>query len=157
MDSPAVINTPTHWLLRVGDGTHFKSSSKDKIWGIDSNNKSNTSKFMKEVKKGDILWFVQGKNKGKLLGMATYVGHGKRVLGPILNLSKTNEELGWTKQEGNWDIEIHYQNLYDIEYCELYTEIKSPLVIRTFNEKCHVDLPTEYNNIVRYSKANKIQ
>jgi hypothetical protein len=149
---------PTHWLLRVGDGTHFKSASKHNMWGFESTNKSN-NRFNKEAKKGDLLWFVR--TKGMLLGVATYVGHGKRILGPIIDISKTNEELGWIgRQDKDWktDMEIHYENLYDLEYCELNAGIKGQTVIRRYKEdKCELHLPTEYENIVRYSRANKVR
>jgi hypothetical protein len=143
----------THWLLRVGDGVHFKRSTKFNLWGIENSNKTN-NKFIKEAQKGDILWFVR--TKGMLLGMATYVGQGPRVLGPIVNLSMTNQELGWTDKEGKWDIEVHYKDLYDLEYCEMYTGIRGACVIRRYNEKCLLNLPEEYEQIVKYSRAKKI-
>jgi hypothetical protein len=143
----------THWLLRIGDGEHFKRSTKFNLWGIESSNKTN-NKFIKEAQKGDLLWFVR--SKGMLLGMATYVGQGPRVLGPIVNLSMTNEELGWTDKEGKWDIEVHYKDLYDLEYCEMYTGIRGACVIRPYNEKCLLNIPEEYEQIVKYSRAKKI-
>jgi len=135
-----------HWLLRVGDGVHFRCSSKFHQWGIESSNKTN-NRFQKEVKKDDILWFVR--TKGILVGVATYVGHGPRVLGDIIDLSKTNKELGWTKQKGEWDIEVHYKDLYDIEASNLHTGIKGACVIRLYNEKCLLDLPKKYQQIIK--------
>ncbi len=145
-----------HWLLRIGDGDHFASSSKMNIWGV--NSKTSGSSFVKEAKQNDILWFVKGKSKGQVIAVATLERFVKRELGPLINLTHTNEELGWTKQYGDWDYEVHFTNMYNIESCSLLTEIKSPLVIRKYDsEKCKVNLPLEYQYIVKYvGVANKI-
>jgi hypothetical protein len=141
-----------HFILRVGDGLHFKSSSSRHIWGI--NSKTPFGKwFVKTARKGDLLWFVQSKTNGKLIAVATFVGNKDRVLGPLLALTPTNEELGWTKQKGKWDTELHYENLYNLSECELYSEIKGASTIRLYSDKCKVNLPNEYPYIVRYSKV----
>jgi len=142
----------TDWLLRVSDGFNFKNSSRFKIWGIQS---SSSKSFLKDVKHGDRLWFVLNKSRGKLLAVATYTSHNKRELGPHISLSMTNEELGWTGCGPNWtsDTEIHYTDLYGLENCDLLTHIKSQTSVRQYNEKCMVNLPVEYDYIVRYSKV----
>ena len=66
------------------------------------------------------------------------------------------EDLGWVNTEGGWDTEIHYTDLYNLTDCSMFSEIKSPLVIRLYNDKCKVNLLTEYPNIVRYSRVTKI-
>jgi hypothetical protein len=143
----------THWLLRIGDGENFIRSSKYKIWGV-SNTSSDSKHFIKNVKNGDILWFVQGKSKGKIMAVATYSSHNIRELGPLVNLSMSNEELGWNGGP-DWtsEIEIHYINLYNLSDCELLTYIKSPKTIRKYDEKCKVDLAVEYNYIIKYIKV----
>lgn len=143
----------TDWLLRIGDGKNFISSSKKKIWGIASTSTANKN-FLKTVKPGDRLWFVKSKSQGKLLAVATYCSHNKREFGPLIDVTLTNEELGWTGSEIEWtsDTEIHYSDLYGLNNCELLTHINSPLTIRKYNEKCIVNLPVEYSYIVRYSK-----
>jgi hypothetical protein len=143
---------PQHFLLRVGDGIHFTDSSKFKLWGVNSKD-SPIKGFLKSVKVGDVLWFVKGKSKGQLISVATFTEAKQRILGPLIPLTLTNEQLGWTKTYGDWDTEIHYDNLYNISMCELYSEIKSPLVIRLYSDKCKVNLPEEYSNIIRYSKV----
>ncbi len=153
MDDPRQVE---HWILRVGDGDHFWSSSIKNIWGIDSNNKSNTQVFINTVKSGDLLWFVQSNSKGKLIAVATFTEMKNRETGPLIALTLTNEELGWVKTKGNWDIEVHYKNLYDLRLCDLLSEIQSPKVIRKYNEKCKVNLPLEYPYIVKYSKVTAI-
>jgi hypothetical protein len=144
----------TDWLPRVGDGENFKNSSKLRIWGIDSNSKA-SKYFMKNVKQGDRLWFVKNKCHGKILAVATFRSFNQRDLGPLINTTFTNDELGWTNDTTKWtsDIEIHYTDLYNVSECELLTHIQSAKTIRKYNEKCRVNLPVEYSNIVRYSKV----
>jgi len=142
----------TDYLFRVGDGENFKNSSKLNIWGV--NSKSNLGKwFINNVKPGDRLWFVQGKSNGKLIGVAIFRSHNKRELGPLINITMSNEELGWNGEGPDWtsDTEIHYSNLYDLNDCNLLTHIKGPSTIRKYDEKCRVNLPVEYSYIVRYS------
>lgn len=143
----------TDWLLRVGDGENLKNSSKFRIWGISS--KTSTNKyFLKNVKFGDRLWFVKSKSQGKLIAVATYRSHNIREFGPLIDISLSDEELGWTGAETDWyaDVEVHYTDLYGLNDCELLTHIKGAATIRKYDEKCRVDLSVEYSYIVRYSK-----
>lgn len=144
----------TDWLLRVGDGYNFSNSSRYKIWGIQSTTSDNKY-FIKNVKPGDRLWFIQSKSHGNILAVATYRSHNKRDFGPLVDLSMTNEELGWTGEGPDWtsDTEIHYTDLYNVSKCELLTHINGPKTVRKYNEKCRVVLPVEYSYIVRYSKV----
>jgi hypothetical protein len=142
---------PAHYLLRIGDGDHFNASSTKSIWGINSAHPWCKS-FISTIKEGDLLWFVKSKNKGQIVAMATFTKIQERVLGPLIELTLTNEELGWDKSEGYWDTEVHYKDLYNLTECNMFSEIKSSLVIRLYNDKCKVDLPAEYQHIVRYSK-----
>jgi hypothetical protein len=145
----------THYLFRVGDGDHFKASSSKGIWGILSSTVFGKG-FLAAVKPGDVLWFVKGeRSKGLLLAAATFVEVKERVLGPLISLTATNEELGWTKTDGDWDVEVHFKDLYNIEDCELHSEIKGSATIRQYNDLCMVNLPQEYANIVRYSKVSR--
>lgn len=143
----------TDWILRVGDGENFKHSSKYKIWGISS---TYTNKhFLKNVKPGDRLWFVKSKSHGKLIAVATYRSHNTRDFGPLIDISMTDNELGWSGSGTDWsaDVEVHYTDLYGLNYCELLTHIKSPMTIRKYDDKCRVNLAVEYSYIVRYSKV----
>ena len=138
------------YLIRAGDGENFKNSSRHKIWGIES--RSNKY-FMKNVKPGDRLWFVKSKSQGKLLAVATYKSHNFREFGPLVDISMTDEQLGWTGGGERWtsNVEIHYTDLYGLEKCDLLTNIQGPLTIRKYNDKCKVNLPLQYSNIVRFS------
>ena len=144
----------TDWLLRVGDGENLKNSSKYRIWGISS--KISTNKhFLKNVNPGDRLWFVKSKSQGKLVAVATYRSHNSRDFGPLIDISLTNEELGWSGSGEDWsaDIEIHYSDLYGLSDCELLTHIKGAATIRKYDEKCRVNLAVEYSYIVLYSRV----
>ena len=141
-----------HWLLRVGNGENFRNSSTHKIWGINSNHSQNKY-FLRTVKKGDKLWFVKKKSKGQLIAVSTYKSYNNRIVGPLIKLNLTNTELGWDETEGNWDIEVHYENLYNITNCNLLSKIQGACTIRLYNKKCVIDLPNEYDNIEKYSKV----
>jgi len=143
----------TDWILRVGNGLNLISSSKYKIWGIQSTTPDNKY-FLKNVKSGDRIWFVKNKSQGKLLAVATYCSHNNRVFGPLINVSMTNEELGWTGEGPDWisDTEIHYTDLYSLDNFELLTHIKGVKTVRKYNEKCKINLAVEYSYIVRYNK-----
>lgn len=144
---------PQHWFLHIGDEKHFLASMPKQIWGIKSSY-SHGKYFLRTAKQGDILWFVK---KGSLLSaMAIFMETRKREVGPLIALTPTSEELGWTKGGDSWDTEVHYKELYDVSGLELHTGLKGTYVIRLFNkDKCDVNLPTEYDMIVRYSKVQK--
>jgi len=144
-----------HWIIRIGNGNHFISSSKFKIWGINSKDKSNTSKFINDVKENDILWFVTSESKGNVIAVSVFKEIKIRSIGPLINLSMTNEELGWVDQEGEWDMEICYKELYNIRILNILTRIKSPRTYRRYSDnlvKIPVNLIEEYEKIVKYSK-----
>jgi hypothetical protein len=142
---------PTHFLLRIGDGNHFKNSSSKSIWGINSDAPCGKW-FINTAKEGDLLWFVKGKSNGQIVAVATFKGIKARSIGPLITISLTNEELGWTETDGAWDTEIYYSGLYNLTQCNLFSEIKGARPIRLYNDKCIVNLPMEYTHIVRYSK-----
>ena len=145
----------TDWILRVGDGQNFIRSSSYKIWGIQTLTSPDGKHFIKHVNPGDRLWFVTSGTQGKLIAVATYRSHNEREFGPLINISMTNEELGWMGEGSDWtsDTEVHYSDLYGLNNCELLTHIKSPKTIRKYNEKCRVNLAVEYSYIVRYSRV----
>ena len=132
-----------HWLLHTGDGVNFANSSKKNIWGVNSQHR-NVKGFLRCVKKGDKLWFVNSKNRGLLVSVATFDRAQKRTA--------TNDELGWTK-DGKWDTEILFENQYDIRALKKLSDIIGQVTVRLYNEKCKVNLPAEYENIVRYSQV----
>ena len=146
---------PQHFIFRIGDGTHFISSSSKYIWGINTNSKAPFGKWFKSnAEEGDLLWFITGKSKGHIVAVATFTGTKERILGPLVELTYTNSELGWTKTKGDWNTEVHYKDLYNLTQCNLFSEIRCTSTIMLYSEKCKVNLPTEYPHIVRYSKVS---
>jgi hypothetical protein len=146
---------PQHWLLRVADGVHFERSQKYMRWGVNSKH-SWVPAFLRRVRSGDVLWFIKGKSNGQAIGVATFTQHCPRVLGPLIAITPTDEDLGWVESRGDWDVEVHYKDLYITDSLNILTNIKSPLVGRLFNsDKCTADLPLEFRNIIRYSTAVK--
>ena len=142
----------THWIVRVGDGKNFKSSICHKIWGI-TQKSSQYKSFSNNVKEGDILWFLGNYKVGKkFLGVATYRMQKKREIGPLISLTLTNEELGWS--EGDWDLEIHYDNLYLLEDIDMVGSFGFQFsILKTTSLKIDIDFVKEYANIVKYSKV----
>lgn len=141
-----------HYLIRVGDSKNFIRSSKSQIWGLKST-ASYGKGFLSNVQHGDTLWFVKNKTKGQLIAVATYVSHNRREVGPLVNLTPSNAELGWTGDKADdCDIEIHYTSLYDLTDCNLMSNIQGQQTIRKFGSGCCIDLPNEYIYIARYRK-----
>jgi hypothetical protein len=149
-ESDSEDSSENHWLLRIGDGVHFANSSKKNIWGVEE---CKSKKFLKNVKKGDKLWFVLTKSQGLLVSVATFDRVQKRELGPFIAVTATNHELGWTEQDGEWDTEVLFENQYDIRALNLLSRIQGQNSIHSYNESCKVNLPAEYDNIVHYSQV----
>ena len=150
---------PNHFLLHIGDGDHFTVSSSKSVWGINSNY-TYSKGFLNSVKNGDLLWFVKSNTNGQIVAVATFTATQQRIIGPVIDLTLTDAELGWdkigcgkSKKPGEWDTEIHYKELYNLTNCNLISEIKGAAIIRQYNDKCKVNLVSEYQNIVRYSKV----
>ncbi len=139
-----------HWLVRVGDGINFWNSSKYHIWSANSKTPDNVY-FLENAAEGDILWFVTNKSKGHLIAVASYKKWVTRNVGPLIALTRTDEELGWDVDGAKYDTEIHYTCLINIADLKLLSKINSPKVKRVYNPlKCAVDLPAEYTLIQRY-------
>jgi hypothetical protein len=136
------------WFLRVGDGINF-SNSKYNIWGI----KSYGKELFRNMNIGDRLWFVKNKSQGKIVAVATYKSYNKRLIGPLVNITATNEELGWKGKDNEWDTEIHYTDLYDLSEFNLHAHIKGIQSILKYNCNCKIDLPIEYSYIMKYCKV----
>ena len=107
---------------------------------------TNGKGFIKHVKPGDRLWFVEGGTGGQPSAVATYRSNNMRIAG----LTMSNEELGWTGEGSDSDIELHYTDLYKISHIEILTGIVGPVAVRKYNEKCKVNLAVEYISIKRY-------
>jgi hypothetical protein len=146
---------PQHWIFRVGDGSNFYGSRKHLIWGIKTVS-SDGKCFVSRAEPGDIIWFLTNHKAGKkLIAVATFTKIIKREIGPLISLTLTNEELGWS--EGSWDTEVHYSDLYMIEDLEMTLTVSLMMtVVRTTTISSDIDFQKEYDNIVKYSKVKRI-
>ena len=133
--------TPTNYIFRVGDGENFWNSSHLYTWGANGLSGLNT------ITKGDRMWFVTNKSKGKIIAVATFDSINRRG-----DCTLTDGELGWTGN-CNWNYEINYKHLYDVVNLNLLTNIQGNCSIRKYNENCEVNLPLQYPLIVCYSRA----
>jgi len=144
-----------HYIIRIGDGVNFINSSKYNCWGLNSNN-NNAKHLIKNIKENDILWFIKNKTKGQVIAVSKYTRNEKRILGPLINISKTNEELGWDNIE-NIDTIIYYDNIYNISRCNIFINLKGQNTIYKYsNDKYNIDLKKEYDNIIKYSNITTI-
>ena len=143
---------PNHFIMRIGNGKNFNNSSLQSIWGI--NSKSSSGKgFISKVKKGDLLWFITSNSKGHIVAVATFTRTRERVLGPLIPLTPTDEQLGWTNTKDKYNTEVHYKNLYNLTKCNLLSESNVRSVAQYYPNGCKVNLPEEYPNIIRYCKV----
>lgn len=139
-----------HWYIRVSDGINFKNSSKFNIYGTKSWY-SNSKHFINNAKTGDIIWLVTDyKHSNVVIACVKYKLCKKRMIGPLVNLDKTNSELGWNK--GEWDTEIHYTDLYNIEKCNFrITYLPNMCSIGRIKDIDRIkELDNEYSNITKY-------
>lgn len=148
------------WYIRVGDAKNFINSSPLGIWGIQSTNACGKY-FCKNVRLGDRLWFIKSKSEGLIIAVATFTGLVNRQLNnDQSNLTRTNEELGWTLTDSCiWtsDMEVHYENLSNIESCRLLTKLKcqSSQLLYKLN-RGEINLPETYNNIMQYQNITRV-
>ena len=141
-----------HWILRIGDASNFNNSKKLNIWALKSWAPDGKN-FLSNAKEGDILWFLTNYTRGrKLIGVAKFIRTTKRVLGPLFPLTKTNEDLGWG--DGNWDVEINFEDLYCIESLDMCLDVKHKSSIsKSSTVASDIDFELEYKNIVKYSNV----
>ena len=145
----------TFWIIRVNDGENFRKS-KYPFWGVKRGRNGCMKTIIKKIKPGDILWFMTSKlYGGKIIGMSEYNGFYDRQDEPLLQINtKTNEEQNWQGNE-NWDIQIHYSNLYITEKQDIVGCIQcgaNILEYETFKCKINSDLYEHYKNYKIYSE-----
>ena len=131
-----------HHIIRVADGINFKNS-KYPFWGV-KRQKNNIMKgfINNQLKSGDILWFCTNKdNGGKAIGMAEYTVFYDRQDEPLFKINTfTNEEQGWVG-DGDWDIQIHYKDLYLTEKQNINVILRGSSSIITYD----IDNPNQQN------------
>ena len=140
-----------HWLIRVGDGKNFRKS-KLTIWGVKKCHKGMVNKF----KPGDILWFLVNQDcGGKIIGMAEFTNFYDRKDEPFIQMNTiTNSEQGW-EGDSEFDIQIHYKNLYNTEKQNIKICLKGRNTILNYEivkSKIKDDLVLHYNNYKFYAE-----
>lgn len=138
-----------HWIIRIGDGENFKNS-KYPFWGLINHWKPYASK----IKENDILWFLCNiTNDNNVLGMAKFTKMLDKRDEVLINIETTNNiEQGWDGD--NWDLELHYTDLYDASNSDI--KITLPFNLSIINYNKHKDKITEnlvehYNGFKKYA------
>ena len=100
------------WIIRIHEYDTFRTLNQKRLWPYDSRNQWSCKKFHKTVKKGDIIWFVQAKSNGRILGVATFqkLDTLSQSLKSTLILPESMEEV---------DTQINYGKFYHLEDLEL--------------------------------------
>ena len=132
-----------NWLLRIGDGRNFENSTKFNIWGFQGNTTSGKC-FIKNVKKGDKLWFIINGKAGlaQVNAVATF-----ESFNPRNDKTLSDNDLGWANAD-KYDYEIRYSNLFNVFSSNLYTGITCRTVISRANHNCKLNLDEEYSKIL---------
>ena len=144
-----------HWIFRVKDGKNFLNS-KYPFWGVKRGRANCIKTIVKKINEGDILWFLTSKPYGaKFIGMAEYTKFYDRNDEPLVKLNTlSNEEQGWVGNE-DWDIQIHYKNLYNTARQNIQAIIQNSSIIlkyTTFRNKIEEDLIKHYENFKFYAE-----
>jgi hypothetical protein len=149
------MSEPNHWIIRVADGANFRNS-KMPFWGVKRGPGGGIKTIVKKMKPGDVLWFMTAKaHGGKMIGMAEYDKFYDRADEPLLPIHTTsNEEQGWDGDD-DWDIQMHYFNLYNTEKQNITACINCPATIMqydTFKDKVNGDLKIHYDGFKFYAE-----
>ena len=143
-----------HWIIRTNDGVNFKNSNYP-VWGVVRGKNNQIKTTVSKIKEGDILWFITSKKHGgKIIGMAEYICFYDRKEEPLISIKTyTNEEQNWTGN-GEWDIQLHYKNLYETERQDIKISISSQSPIlnyKTFKNTGIPDLENHYKGFKFYA------
>lgn len=149
------IPSPKHWLVRVNDGENFRNSSHP-FWGVKKGKNGCIKGVVDKLKNGDILWFITSKKYGgNAIGMGEYISYHDRDSEPLLSVhTYSNEEQNW-KGDGNWNIQLHYKNLYITEKQNINVVVQCGGVIleyETFKNRIMQDLYIHYDGFKLYAE-----
>jgi|SaaInlV_125m_DNA_1040241.scaffolds.fasta_scaffold31888_1 hypothetical protein len=142
-----------HWILKVADGKNFKNS-KFPFWGLKAGKKDIVKNLALKIKEGDILWFLCNKsNDNKIIGMATFSKLLDKRDELLIQIETTScIEQGWDGSD--WEIELHYTNLYNAEKQNIKIDEKlGQFPITNYNnnkDKINEDLENHYNGFKYY-------
>ena len=128
-----------HYIIRIGDGTNFAKTKRFNAYALNSR-AATVCLFIRNIQKGDVLWFVKRQTLGQLCYVAVYKGITDKELG-----------LGPTY---NWKFE--YEELINIKRYKLLTQIKDPNTVPTYDYvNGHINLIREYTLILGDEKFRK--
>ena len=154
-----------HYIFIIGYENNFINSSKKNIWLIQSRFKN----ILNKIKKGDVLWFVRKKINddkyiGRIIGVANFVSIPKNKNKYIRTIS--NKELGIIDKKNKYNVEIHYNNFYNLTKFDLYTKLLLRTNINFYDNILKkkvrnnvIDLYNEYLKIcimIKYKLFNKL-
>ena len=147
---------PKHWLIRVQDGENFRNS-KYQFWGVKRGSGGGIKTIVNKIQKGDILWFMTSKKHGgKLIGMCEYTYYYDRKDEPLILMNTyLNKEQNWKGKE-DWEIQIHYKNLYITEKQNIKASVQCGGIIleyETFKDRGLPNLYNHYNNLKYYAES----
>jgi len=146
----------THWIIRCNDGENF-NNSKNPFWGVKRGKNGCIKTIVNKLKQGDILWFMTSKSfGGQLIGMVEYINYYDRTDEPLIRINTlSNKEQGW-KGDDNWDLQLHYCNLYDIRKQNIKACIQCGGIVleyNTFKKKLSINLEEHYKNYIFYAET----
>tara|TARA_B100000925_G_C21649340_1_gene320779 strand:- start:75 stop:542 length:468 start_codon:yes stop_codon:yes gene_type:complete len=148
-------NKKNFWIIRVKDGENFRNS-KFPFWGVKRGKNGCIKTVVKKINAGDILCFMTSKKYGaKIIGMSEYCNFYDRNDEPLIKINTlSNKEQNWIGDE-EWDIQIHYCNLYVTERQNIECCVQCGGVIleyETFKNKIKEDLYKHYKNFKFYAE-----
>lgn len=148
-----------HWIIRVGNGMNLDILKQHKMWLFNKDANSNYKHFMNNYNIDDVIWFMVSGSKNKLIGMTKIKLIKKRELGPLINISLSDEELELVNPSNKlWNTELHFDTYFDISKINISYPacIRSPIPIF----KIHIEhlqfFIDEYDKIIKYSNISII-
>ncbi len=122
------------YFIRVKDGNNFKNS-KYPFWGVKRGKNGCIKGIVNKIKEGDILCFITSKDYGgKVIGICKYTCYYDRNDEPLVSIHTcSNNEQNW-KGDEDWDIQIHYTNLYMTEKLNMQIVIQNSGIILDYEK-----------------------
>jgi hypothetical protein len=120
------------------------------VWGFKRVNK----RFIESVEAGRAWLLFKAPRNGNYVSLAWVDAVTPRVLGPLVPLTETNKERGWT--DGEWNFDITFKMIWDTRLWTCLTHerfIHINKVVRTlfpFDQRLH---PQDYEEIVQDIKT----
>ena len=147
-----------HYIIRVGDGDNFRNS-KYPFWGVKRGRHDCIKTIIKKIIQDDVLWFMTSKKYGgKLIAFGEYKCYYDRKDEPLIKINTlSNKEQNW-KGNDDWDIQIHYHNLYITDKQNIDACIQCGAIImdyEKFIDKIKHNLFSEYKNFKHYAEPKK--